>query len=76
VVGLARKIVISIPDDVPKEWLLGQIETIILRWKISRVLLREIVEKSELTEKNAEEIGGRVKALAWEKLKKRPGVRD
>jgi len=76
VVGLARKIVISIPDDVPKEWLLGQIETIILRWKISRVLLREIVEKSELTEKNAEEIGERVKALAWEKLKKRLGVRD
>lgn len=72
---MARQIVVNIPDDIPEEWFLGQIETIILRWRLTRMLLKEIVEKSRLTEGDAEEIGERIKEFAWKKLKKRLGIR-
>jgi len=39
------------------------------------MLIKEIVERSRLTEGDAEEIGERVKEFAWKKLKKRLGIR-
>lgn len=76
VVDLARKVIISVPDDVPIEWLLGQIDTLILRWRIARKALREIVDKSKLMEEDAEEIGENVKTSAWKKLRETFDIRD
>ena len=73
---MARRVVIEIPDDIPEEWVLGQIVTLVIRRRISGFILEEIIKRSKLEETVAEEIGERLKALAWKKLKERLNIRD